>query len=48
MGMIDELVRTATAVDGVTGEKGMTNYASSTVGNLAYVLALSTGWIRDS
>ena len=40
MGMIDEMVKTATAVDGVTGEKGMANYASSTIGNLAYVLAL--------
>ena len=40
LGMIDELVGTATAVDGVTGEKGLTNYAASTVANLAYVLAL--------
>jgi hypothetical protein len=40
LGMIDELVGTATAVDGVTGEKGLANYAASTVANLAYVLAL--------
>ena len=40
MGIINELVKKATAVDGVTGEKGIANYASSTIGNLAYVLAL--------
>jgi hypothetical protein len=40
MGMIDEMVKTATAVDGVTGEKGLAAYAASTIANLAYVLAL--------
>lgn len=40
MAMFDEMVSRATAVDGVTGEKGLAAYAASTIANLAYVLAL--------
>jgi hypothetical protein len=43
MAMIDAMVGTATAVDGVTGEKGLAGYAASTIANLAYVLALYDG-----
>ena len=49
--MIDAMVAKATAVDGVTGEKGMAAYAASTIANLAYVLALfdrlETGFLED-
>jgi len=51
MAMIDEMVSRATAVDGVTGEKGLAAYAASTIANLAYVLALfdrlDTGFLKD-
>ena len=51
MAMFDEMVGQATAVDGVTGEKGMAAYAASTIANLAYVLALfdrlDAGFLKD-
>ncbi len=51
MAMFDEMVKTATAVDGVTGEKGLAAYAASTIANLAYALALydrlDSGFLKD-
>ncbi len=51
MAMIDAMVSQATAVDGVTGEKGLAAYAASTIANLAYVLALfdrlDAGFLED-
>lgn len=38
MGLIDEMVETATAVDGVTGEKGLAGYASGVISSLAQFL----------
>ena len=40
MGLMDEMVATATAVDGVTGEKGLAGYASGVIQSLAQFLEL--------
>jgi hypothetical protein len=40
MGLIDEMVETATAVDGVTGEKGLAGYSSGVIQSLAQFLEL--------
>ena len=38
--LLDAMLQRATAVDGVTGEKGLSGYASFTVGGVALMLAL--------
>jgi hypothetical protein len=40
MAMIDEMLQKSTAVDGVTGEKGLSGYASFVINGLASFLAL--------
>jgi hypothetical protein len=39
-GLIDRMLKTATAVDGVTGEKGLANYSAFTIQSMALFLGL--------
>ena len=41
-GMMDNMLKRATAVDGVTGEKGLANYSAFTIQSLAQFLGLYT------
>ena len=50
-GLIDEMMERATAVDGVTGEKGLAGYCSGVIQSLAQFLArfsrVDPGFLRD-